>query len=130
LAVISADSLNIVTEGKLSTAFDIRQIDFDNFIDSINFSPDNHKLAFTTYNNEVVLVDIEKQIANKLCPDNNRVSYLGTVIWSPDSRFVILEMYLPKYREQFDLLIDTQEMKAYKLISGQYQHRLVWLAEP
>jgi hypothetical protein len=64
------------------------------------------------------------EVLSPLCP-----ALRGTSPKFRQSRFVVQEAYDTHY-DKFDILIDAQEMKAYKLISGQFQHRLVWLAEP
>ncbi len=127
LAIGLGKSLNVITGDQQVIELDASKFD----IDSVNYprlSPDGQKLVFTSYwSGKLFLFDIKQFEIRKLCSDE--FNYWENAVWSPDGRFVVQEAD-PLYSDQLDLLIDTQQLHAYKLPSGQYQHRLVWLAEP
>jgi len=132
LAVGTSDGgyVSVVNAGESTTKFNIRKITADP-IYNISLSPDGQKLAFNTAasfdSDKLFILDLVQQKLSQLCANNIRLWY--ELIWSPDNRFVIQEVYQSYYVE-YDLLIDTQQMHAYKLVSGRYNHRIAWLAKP
>jgi Tol biopolymer transport system component len=127
LVVSSGSLLNIIRRNQAPMELDASKFGIDRF-DDPKLSSDGQKLAFTSqWSGKWFLFDIEQSEVRKLC--NEEFDYWENAVWSPDGRFVVQEVDRPS-SDPFDLLIDTQQMRAYKLVSGQYQHRLVWLAEP
>lgn len=131
LAVASSKFIYMITRGKQLAQYHIGNIEADS-IRTIRLSPDGRKFAFTNYDPavyeyELFIFDVTPLKVSRLCTDGFTVSNIP--IWSPDSRYIVQEIY-DSYYEQFDVLIDTQQMRAYKLISGCCQHRIVWLAKP
>ncbi len=127
LAIGSEKFLQVITKNQQRIELDASKFG----INSVNYpklSPDGQKLVFTSdWSGKLFLFDIKQLEITKLCTDE--FNFLTEAVWSPDGRFVVQETYKSSF-DQFDLLIDTQQLRAYKLTSGQYQHRLVWLAEP
>lgn len=127
LVVASSEFINVITNGEQVKKFDISNLGIDS-ASPPNLSPSGQKLVFTTYYpHRFFIFDITQPIIRELCTDE--FNFWKEPFWSPDNRFVVQEVY-ESYFNQYDLLIDTQEMRAYKLTSGQFQHRLVWLAKP
>jgi len=127
LALISSEFIIIITNGKHAKEFDISDLGIDSIYPS-KLSPDGQKFVFISYFPERFFIfDATQLKVRELCAD--KLGFWSEPFWSPDSRFVVQEVH-NSYYDQFDVLIDTQQMRAYKLISGQYQHRLVWLAKP
>lgn len=127
LAIGVEEFLHVVTRNQ-----QVIEVDASKFgINSVSYpklSPDGQKLVFTSYwSGKLFLFDIKPWEIRKVCSDE--FNYWGNAVWSPDGRFVVQEVDRSR-SDPFDLLIDTQQMRAYKLTSGRYQHRLVWLAEP
>ncbi|HET9911837.1 MAG TPA: WD40 repeat domain-containing protein [Anaerolineales bacterium] len=127
LAIGSEKFLNVITRNQEQVEFDASKLG----INSVNYpklSPNGQKLVFTSYwSGKLFFFDIKQLEITKLCTDD--FDFLTQAVWSPDGRFVVQETDR-SYSDPFDLLIDTQQLRAYKLTSGQYQHRLAWLAEP
>lgn len=129
LAIASGNSkTDIVTRDKQGLTLDLGGFGIESIFHP-KLSPDGHKLVFASYSDNFFLIDIIQSTISTLCPNGFNPTYSYSLLWSPDSRFVIQEVYDSNY-DEFDILVDTQEMQAYKLTSGQYQHRLIWLAEP
>jgi hypothetical protein len=127
LKVISGESITVVTNGKQAREFGISNLGIDSSYPTI-LSPNGQKLVFTSYFPEKFFIfDITQLKVRELC--NDELEFWNEPFWSPDNRYVVQEVH-NSYYDQFDLLIDTQQLRAYKLTSGQYQHRLVWLAKP
>ena len=127
LAIGLGKLLNVITGDQQVIELDAGKFGIDKF-DDPKLSPDGQKLVFTSHGSgKWFLFDIEQVKIRKLCSDE--FDYWENAVWSPDGRFVVQEVD-KSYSDQLDLLIDTQQLRAYKLTSGQYQHRLVWLAEP
>ena len=127
LAIGSGKLLTVVTRSEQVIELDASKFGIDT-VSYLKLSPDGQKLVFTSYwSGKWFLFDIEQLELRKLCSDE--FDFGADAVWSPDGRFVVQEADR-SYFGQLDLLIDTQQLHAYKLISGQYQHRLVWLAEP
>ncbi len=125
LAIGGYRSLKVLKESQETMALDTTRLGLDQ-VDFPKLSPDGKKLTFTSmFSGKLFVFDIERSEARQLCTDE--FNFWTPSVWSPDSRFVIQEAQ-KSYSEQFDILIDTQQMHAYKLVSGRYQHRLVWLA--
>jgi hypothetical protein len=131
LAVISNNTINLIDNGKQTKRINIAKLSGSSI--RARLSPKGGDLAFTanyyspSFKSEFFLLDIDKLEIKKLC-ETESIPWTYPV-WSPDNRFVIQAASL-SYDEEFDLLIDTQEMRAYKLISGRYNHRIAWLAKP
>jgi hypothetical protein len=126
LAVGWGQSLKVIRENQEIIALDTTRLGFDQ-VDFPKLSPDGKKLTFTSmFSGKLFVLDIERSEVRKLCTDE--FNFWMPSVWSPDSRFVVQEAE-KSYADQFDILIDIQQMHAYKLVSGRYQHRLVWLAE-
>ncbi|MBN2119374.1 MAG: PD40 domain-containing protein [Anaerolineales bacterium] len=127
LVINLGDLLNIITKDQQVIELNVNDFGINRF-DDPKLSPDGQKLVFTSHwSGKWFLFDIEQLEIRKLCGDE--FDYWENAVWSPDGRFVVQEADR-SYFDQLDLLIDTQQLRAYKLISGQYQHRLAWLAEP
>jgi Tol biopolymer transport system component len=119
--------LTVVTGNEQVIELDASKFGID-AVSYLKLSPDGQKLVFTSYwSGKLFLFDIEQLELRQLC--SGEFDFGADAVWSPDGRFVVQEADR-SYFDQLDLLIDTQQLRAYKLISGQYQHRLVWLAEP
>lgn len=126
LAVISGNLILILKGGKQEASFHISGLNLD-YYDQPKLSLDNQKLAFNNAGTITVL-DIAQNKLARLCDARYEPGY-GSPIWSPDGRYVVEEVHDASY-QSYDLLVDTQEMRAYLLNSGDYQHRFAWLAEP
>lgn len=114
----------LITKDMQVKKYDIRNITPDP-VYQISLSPNGSMIALD--DSTFFLFDLTQTQVNKLCAENIQPWY--DPIWSPDNRFIIQPAHI-SFTEEFDLLIDTQEMHAYKLISGQYNHRIAWLAKP
>jgi Tol biopolymer transport system component len=102
-----------------------------NYNSDAKLSPDNQKLAFNSSKNntqQLTVLDIAQHKLARLCDDGYETWY-SDASWSPDGRYVVEEIHDASY-QSYDLLVDTQEMRAYLLHSGDYQHIIAWLAEP
>lgn len=120
------ESLTVVTKDRQVIELDTKELGVNPVLFS-KLSSDGQKLAFTGLGSgKWFLLDVTQQEFRKLCSEE--FGYWGYAVWSPDNRFVIQEVSESNSGE-FDLLIDTQEMHAYKLASGS-QHRQAWLIEP
>ncbi len=127
LAMSLGDLLNIITGNQQVMELAASEFGIERF-DDPKLSPNGQKLIFTSHwSGKWFLLDIAQAKARKLCSDE--FDYWESAVWSTDGRFVVQEADSPNLG-QLDLLIDTQQFRAYKLISGQHQHRVVWLAEP
>lgn len=127
LAIGSEKFLHVIAGSQQYLELDTSKFDIGS-VRYTKLSPDGQKLVFTSYpSGELFSFDLEQSKITKLCTGG--FNFLTEAVWSPDSRFVVQPTYT-SYSDQFDLLIDTQQLRAYKLISGQYHHRLAWLAEP
>ncbi|HSB01879.1 MAG TPA: hypothetical protein VLE49_14610 [Anaerolineales bacterium] len=127
LAINLGNLLNIITKDQRVIELDASKLGIDRF-DNPKLSPGGQKLVFTSHwSGKWFLFDMEQSEIRKLCSD--KFDYWENAVWSPDGRFVVQEVDRSG-SDPFDLLIDTQQMRAYKLVSGRYQHRLAWLAEP
>jgi WD40 repeat protein len=127
ILAIGGNVLNVIIDNKQLIEFKTSKLGID-IVESLKLSPDGQKLVFTSdWSGKLFLFDVKQLKIRKLCSDE--FNYWRNPIWSPDSRFVVQEAHKPGF-EQFDILIDTQQMHAYKLASRDYQHRLVWLANP
>lgn len=130
LAVVSSSSIQILKNGKQESSFNINGFGLS-YYGQPKFSPDNQKLAFNSSKNntqQLTVLDIAKNKLARLCNDGYKTWY-SDASWSPDSRYVVEEVHDASY-QSYDLLVDTQEMRAYLLNSGDYQHRFAWLAVP
>ena len=132
LAVVSASSIDIISKDKQTIEFDIRKLGLDPSGNTA-LSPDSQNLFFTTDTPEkFVILDMNKSKIYKLCTNEYELTYRNRPFWSPDNRFIVLGVYdaksYPVYNS-FDVLIDTEQMSAYKLITRRYQARLAWLAK-
>jgi hypothetical protein len=126
LAVSSGNLLNIIRRNQEPMELDADKFGIDTIIHP-KLSPDGQKLVFTSpWSDKWFLFDIELGKMRKLC--SSEFNYWESAVWSPDGHFVVQEADSSN-SGQLDLLIDTQQLRAYKLVSGQHQHRLVWLAE-
>jgi hypothetical protein len=127
LAIGRGNFLHLITGDQQAIELEADEFGIDRF-DDPELSPDGRKLAFSSqWSGKWFLFDIERGEIRKLCSE--QFDYWEPAVWSPDGRFVVQEAD-KSYLDQVDLLIDTQQLRAYELTSGQYQHRLVWMAEP
>lgn len=133
LAISPNDGHTLYVLKKGNLAFQLRARELPSSVSSIEnlkVSPNGAYIAFNSYQTDnLYFLDIAQMKVNLLCTQEYRVWSWQSPIWSPDGRFIIQEIYNSSY-EAFDVLVDIQEMRAYKLISGKYQHRLAWLASP
>jgi WD40 repeat protein len=127
LAMGVEKSLHVIAGNQQVIEFDVSQLG----INSVNYpklSPNGQKLIFTSYGSgKLFLLDIPQLKIKRLCTDE--FDFFTEAVWSPDGHFVVQETRQSEF-DKFDLLIDIEQLRAYKLPSGQYQHRLVWLNEP
>jgi hypothetical protein len=127
LAVVSSKLINLIKDGEQVIEYDISNIGIDSvFYQAL--SPNGQKIILKTYEPPRYFIFYNTQpMLKELCI--NGLNLWKEPFWSPDNRFIVQEGY-KSYYEKIDLLIDTQEMRAYKFTSGQYQHPLIWLAKP
>lgn len=103
------------------------------FLYDLKLSPDGQKVAFSApephaYRTQLLVYDRTKRAADVICSDKFEFDW-SHIAWSPDSRFLVGEIYDRTYQD-FDVLVDTQQGRAFKLISGRFQHRILWLPNP
>ncbi len=108
----------------------------------LKLSPDGQKAAFigeSWYPDErgprLFVYDEARSRLYRLCDDSLTLEGSWPISWSPDGRFLVAPIVegtdpwsWPVL--EFDVLLDTQALRAFKLVSGQQQHRLLWLAAP
>ena len=134
---ITVDTLTVVEPGKHKIDnYDIRSLGFeDTYLGPVVLSPEAKRVYFVgrddARDNVPYFIEIAKEKAFQVCiSSDTNFSRWGIVpFWSPDGRFVIQSGYTSSY-DDFDVLIDTHELRAYKLVSGELQHRILWLASP
>jgi hypothetical protein len=130
LAVVSEKSIVIIKAGQQEEKFDTSKFGYE-YLSDPKLSPDGQKLAFSSsksYSRQPTILDINQHKLSRLC--TNEFQTWDDPTWSPDNRFVIQAIYQQSNYKSFDLLIDTQQMRAYLLKSGYAQHRIAWLAQP
>ncbi len=106
----------------------------------LELSPAADKTAFTGTNSypdkqgpRLFVYDRARSKLYMLCNDQFVIGGWRRIAWSPDNRYLvtaIVERTDAWPAAEFDVLLDTQELRAFKLTSGQEQHRLFWLAAP
>jgi hypothetical protein len=127
LAIGSHEFLKIITGDQQIIEFPPSKFGIDR-IDYPKLSPDGQKIAFTSsWSGKLFLLDIKRLEVRELC--SGEFDYWHRGVWSPESRFMVQTTYDSTYRS-FDILIDTEQMRAYKLETKRYQQRLAWLAKP
>lgn len=111
------------------------------------FSPNAHKLAFNTekegdegylYQKEDQLTvwDMDQHRFARVCSDvYQNESQRGHPVWSPDGRFIMQFVRTKPSQKEYklaELLVDTQEMRAYLLPLADYKtpYPVLWLATP
>lgn len=96
-------------------------------------SPDGSKLAFNAYKTDdyrsrLVILDMKTNKFSGLC-ENLTSGWRSSPSWSPDGRFVVMNAHNSDYKA-FNVLIDTQEMKAYLFETNFLKGQVAWLAKP
>ncbi len=140
---ISGGHLVTVLKDQVSSDLDLQQsgaaLDWYN---DLELSPAADKTAFTGTNwspdkkgPRLFVYDRARSKLYSLCSDQFVIGGWRRIAWSPDDRFLVTAIVertdsLSWPVPEFDVLLDTQELRAFKLISGQQQHRLFWLAAP
>jgi hypothetical protein len=111
-------------------------------IDAYEWSPDNKKFivksAYTFESpSKLAIMNLDGFKLKRICIKDDSIfddGYMYSYVWSPDSRFLILYYDQQDWRkgiEHFDLLIDTENMRAFRLqTSGYSPNRIGWLASP
>jgi hypothetical protein len=101
-----------------------------------SWAPNNQKFIIYSWS-KLAFMNLETLEVRRLCITYDpefEISYPFPSIWSPDSRFLILHYskYNPQGKwEYFDVLIDTQNMRAFKLpTNDRNEYRMGWLAVP
>jgi hypothetical protein len=135
VVVDTTDSINVILSNGTATEFDISSLELD-FWDVV-VSPNGQKLAFENYSSfKQLYMDVKTAKIYQLCTNMYKptLRWGSTPFWSPDNRFLVLGVYdstsYMTYNNNFDILIDTEEQRAYKLTTKSYQYRLAWLAKP
>ncbi len=129
-------AIDILEDNNLVAALDLKTLLPDQeYPSGLSLSPDGQKLVFASADSSdsrrshLMLFDKEQGTLSRLCLDDILVGY-GGPSWSPDGRFIVSPAYYWGYQKDFDILVDTSQLRAFKLVSGQQQHRLLWLAAP
>jgi len=101
-----------------------------------SWAPNNQKFIINSWS-KLAFINLETLKVRRLCITYDpefEISYPYPTIWSPDSRFLILHYskYNPQGKwEYFDILIDTQNMRAFKLpTNDRNEYRMGWLTAP
>jgi hypothetical protein len=130
LALVTTESITLITKDRHVSQFHIPDLDVDHFY-NVGISPDGRKLiSSSSYPDMVFIFNFGDRKISRVCNEGYGIDWYSSLpSWSPDSWFIIQRIYDSSY-EHFDLLVDMQQMRAYKLVSGEFQHRLVWLAPP
>ncbi|MBI5953583.1 MAG: hypothetical protein HY865_18155 [Chloroflexi bacterium] len=130
LALMTTESIALITKEGRTSKFHIPDMDI-NYFHNTGISPNGQKLiSSSSYPDEIFIFDFDERKISKVCNRGYSAGWYPSLPpWSPDSRFVVQSIRDSHY-DPFDLLVDTQQMRAYKLVSGEFQHRLVWLAPP
>lgn len=135
LAVTTGYTLNILRGEQVIDQLDVRAIEPDmEFLGDISLSPNGQRLAIAsldsrTHGWQLQVLDTVLSRALNLCADQYRFDTRNPVSWSADSRFLVGQVYDAQYTD-FDVLVDTETMRAFRLVSGEAQHRVIWLAKP
>jgi hypothetical protein len=134
MIVNSASLMDRISKRGQVTEFDIKKLEMESWGD-LELSPNGERLFFSAYYPErFFFLDIKKSIIHELCRDDYEMrTYISRPFWSPDNRFLVLGVYdsnsYPVYNS-FDVLIDTEQLHAYKLVTRRNHERLAWLAKP
>jgi hypothetical protein len=135
LASWSDAQIEILREDNTVSRVELPQLPFNlDWVDGVQVSPNGKKVAVTgiTYSTlgssrRFLVYDETRSELYFLCTDKHGLG--NTIVWSPDSRFLIVQIY-DSSSQQSDGLVDTELLRAFKLTSGLAQHRLLWLAKP
>jgi hypothetical protein len=131
-AISMGETIVIYNPGKPVREYAVNGLGY-NYISDLKLSPDGQKLVFnsakSSHSYQPVILDLEQNKLSWFC--NDEFSAMSSIpgFWSPDGRFIIKGGYDSNYG-QFDLLIDTQQLRAYPLEADYYHRRIAWLALP
>lgn len=103
-------------------------------LDNLVWSQNNKKLLVDTYSN-LYVINIENSQIQNLCFIDADIhkTYKDSFFYLPTGNYVVAPVYKSNKRydyEYFDVLIDTEAMRAYKLPTSEYNGRIGWLALP
>ena len=131
LAVVSKTAAMIFKKGRLDASFNLSPLGID-YLSNVKLSPDGHKLTFSAprdYKEQLIVLDLAQNRLGRACASGFETAWYANPSWSADGRFLVAAGY-DANSNPVDVLVDTQEMRAYLLASGYYQHRIAWLAKP
>lgn len=103
-------------------------------LDNLVWSQNNKKLLIDTSSN-LYVINIENSAIHNLCfiDEDIHKTYKDSFFYLPTGNYVVAPVYKSNKRydyEYFDVLIDTEAMRAYKLPTSEYNGRIGWLALP
>jgi hypothetical protein len=132
-AIASEETIYVVVNGQQTAEFDLDALGYSRPY-NVALSFDGQKLAFGTstgggYDRQLTIIDIAEHKLIRLCDGNYRSAWDGP-IWSPDGRFLLQKVHHNSRYETFDVLVDTQTLRAYFSESGYYEGPIAWLAKP
>jgi hypothetical protein len=132
LLVESGNMITLMTkQDREVSKFDLNELGV--YFYEMVLSPNGKKIAFSgrqenSSREEFLIFDITHGAISKVCLNDYSLQS-NFLSWSMDNRFVVIGIYDEQYNK-YDLIVDTENMAAYKLVSGQYQSRMVFLALP
>lgn len=131
LAVVSSNSVELISKNAVVTEFAISKFETDPW-DKLVLSTGGQRLFFSTgYPEKFFFLDFKKSKIEALCPGEYDL-YGNYPFWSPDNRFLILGVYDTGYYSTYnpyDILVDTEQIRAYKLPTRPGHERLAWFAQ-
>lgn len=105
-------------------------------ISKLEWSLNNQRLLINFFNDTILLLDIKAQKLYKACFDNEEINisgFWGGFLYSKTGQYIVVPVYIRAENseyENFDVIIDTNTLRAYKLSTSEYNSRIGWLALP
>ena len=104
-------------------------------ISELKWSLNDQRLLIGTYDDNILLLDINEQILYKLCFENKEINNYAwdNFFYLKSGQHIVAPVNLRSqdyHYEQFDVLIDTTTMRAYRLPTSDLNGRIGWLALP
>ena len=106
------------------------------YISKLEWSLNNQRLLVNYLFGNILLLDVKEQKLYKACVDNKEINIAG--FWegflsSKTGQYIVIPVYIRDKNfklDEFDVLIDTNTLRAYKLPTSKYNGRIGWLALP
>jgi len=102
------------------------------WINGHSWSPDSKKFIMSSWS-KVAIFNLETLKLMRVCINGDSEFEVNTYsdIWSPDSRFLIFQYIQHNPNRNYNVFIDTESMRAFKLpISNPNEDQIGWLASP